>query len=437
MNFEIKKDTYSKIQKSKEIIKKEKQKIKEEQKKLRKEKREKKRSKEEKNEVFSLKEQIISMIYFEIIGAILCLLVLFALSGGKNYFRLYKELNKLINIYDTITSNYYGDLDKEEIIDSAIESMMNSIGDDYTNYTDDDASENPLEKLEGSYEGIGLSVSTTMDKEIIVASVFKDGPAAKAGIEVNDIIIKVDGYDFSNKTSDEMATYIKKSSNSTVDLTIRRNNEEKEMTVTREKVEIPSVSSTVITKDDKKIGYIDISIFSAVTYNQFKKQLEALEKENIEGLVIDVRSDTGGYLTCVTDISKLFLKKGQIIYQLKDDNITEKIKDTTKEHRQYPIVVLINDESASASEILAAAIKESYGGIVVGTPSFGKGTVQKTQILKDGSMIKYTTQNWLTPNGNWINEVGVKPTIEVELDLSQNSDNQLEVAIDEIINKIN
>ena len=226
MNLEIKKDTYSKIKKSKEIIKKEKQKIKEEQKKIRKEKREKKKSKEEKNEVFSLKEQLISMIYFEIIGAILCLLVLFALSGGKNYFRLYKELNKLINIYDTITSNYYGELDKEEIIDSAIESMMSSIGDDYTNYTDDDVNENPLEKLEGSYEGIGLSVSTTMDKEIIVASVFEEGPAAKAGIEINDIILKVDGHDFSDKTSDEMATYIKKSSNSKVDLTIRRNNED-------------------------------------------------------------------------------------------------------------------------------------------------------------------------------------------------------------------
>ena len=443
----IKKESNEKIQKSKEIIKKEKQKIKAEKKKQHQEKKNKSKLgqllnkvfkiNEKENEVFSLKEQIISMIYFEIIGAVLSLLVLFVLSGGKNYFKLYSELAKLINVYDTITSNYYGDLNKEELVDTAIQSMVESLGDNYTTYTDNEAKNTILDELEGTYEGIGCSVSMTLNGEIIVVNLFEDSPASKAGLQVNDIIIKVDAQDFTNKTSEEMANYIKNSSKSEITLTIKRNEEEKQITIKREKVEIPSVTSTVIEKDNKKIGYIDISIFSAVTYNQFENQLEKLEQQNIEGLVIDVRADTGGYLTCVTDISELFLKKGQVIYQLEDSKATEKIKDETKTHREYPVAVLINASSASASEILASAIKESYGGIVIGTKSYGKGTVQKTQKLSDGSMIKYTAQNWLTPNGNCINEVGVEPTLTVEFDITNNIDNQLDAAVSEIIKQLN
>ena len=156
-------------------------------------------------------------------------------------------------------------------------------------------------------------------------------------------------------------------------------------------------------------------------------------------MIIDVRSDTGGYLSAVTDISKLFLKKGKVIYQLEDNKGKEKIIDDTKESRKYPIAVLINKTSASASEILASTIKESYNGIVIGTNSYGKGTVQKTRTLEDGSMIKYTAEKWLTPSGNWINEKGVEPAIKVELDiesLSKGIDNQLETALTEIANKL-
>ena len=184
------------------------------------------------------------------------------------------------------------------------------------------------------------------------------------------------------------------------------------------------------------IAYVRVS---TVEQNE-ARQVEALEKQNIEGLIIDVRNDTGGYLSSVTDISSLFLKKGKVIYQLEDDKSKEKIKDTTKEHREYPIAVLINGASASASEILASTIKESYGGIVVGTNSYGKGTVQKTKNLPDGSMIKYTAQKWLTPKGNWINEIGVEPTTVVELDIlnyTNGTDNQLDTAVSQIIEKLN
>lgn len=442
----IKKETNEKIQKSKEIIKKEKQKIKAEKQKQRKELIRKKpllrkifNIKEQENEVISIKDQIFSMLYFEMVGILLCLLVLFVLSGGKNYIKLYMDLKKLINVYDTIESNYYGELDKNELIDSAIDSMIDSIGDDYTTYTDDKATNTFLEDLEGTYEGIGCMISMTENNEIIVASVFDDGPAKKAGLEPNDIILKIDDQEFKDKTSEDMSNYVKESSKSKIKLTIKRGEEEKEITIKREKVEVPSVTSNVIEKDNKKIGYMDISIFSAVTYNQFKNQLEDLESKNIEGLIIDVRNDTGGYLSSVTDISSLFLEKGKVIYQLEDDKDKEKIKDTTKEHREYPVAVLINGASASASEILASTIKESYGGIVIGTNSYGKGTVQKTKTLPDGSMIKYTAQKWLTPKGNWINEVGVEPTTVVELDIlsyTNGEDNQLNTAVSEIIEKL-
>lgn len=454
MKLVRKKQTNEKIQRSRDVIKEEKQKIKEEKRKQREKKKKAKRNNfskskfqlflkkifktgVKKTEEVSLREQIFSMIYFEIIGAVLCLLILFALSGGKNYIKLYSDLSKLIDVYDTIESNYYGELDKEELIDNAIESMVSSIGDDYTTYTDDATTNTFLEELGGTYEGIGCMVAMTVDSEIIVVSIFEDGPAEKAGLQENDIIIKIDDQDFSDKTSEEMANYVKESSKSKIKLTIIRDSEEKEITIKREKVEIPSVTSNVIEQDDKKIGYIDISVFSAVTYEQFKSQLEALEEKSIDGLIIDVRYDTGGYLSSVTDICNLFLKKGEIIYQLEDSKNKEKVKDTTKEHREYPIAVLINGSSASASEILASAIKESYKGIIVGTDSYGKGTVQKTQVLSDGSMIKYTAQKWLTPAGNWINEIGVEPTVEIEFDLTGTTDNQLETAVSEIIKQLN
>lgn len=441
-----KKQKNEKIKKSKDIIKKEKQKIKEEKKKQRIEKLNKTKigkllqkifkNKPKSNEVVSIKQQIFSTIYFEIMGAILCLLVLFVLCGGRNYIKLYIDLKKLINVYDTIQANYYGDLDKEELINNAISSMVDSIGDDYTTYTDDASANAFLESLGGTYEGIGCMVSMNENSEIVVVSLFDDSPASKAGLQKDDIILKIDDQDFGEKTSEDMASYVKESTNEKIKLTIRREEEEKEITIKREKVEVPSVTSKIIEKDEKKIGYIDISIFSAVTYDQFKKQLKELESKKINGLVIDVRNDTGGYLSAVTDITNLFLEKGQVIYQLEDNNKTEKIKDTTKDHREYPIAILINGSSASASEILASAIKESYGGIVVGTNSFGKGTVQKTKTLSDGSMIKYTTQKWLTPKGNWINEKGVDPTVIVEFNPESETDNQLDKAVEEIIKQL-
>lgn len=438
-----------KIEKSKEIIKKEKQKIKEEQRKIKQEKEQKFYNTKlgkilkkiflpkdtTKDNSPTIKEQVFSMLYFELIGFILCLLLFFALSGGKNYIKLYKDLNKLINVYDTITSNYYGELDKEELVDKAIESMLNDIGDSYTTYTNEEDTTSFLENIEGSYEGIGCTVSIDDNNNIYIVDVFEDSPAKKAGLQANDIILKIDGQDYQGKTSEDMANYVKNNENDKIKLTIKREDQEKEITLIRKKIEIPSVESKIIEEEGKKIGYINISVFSSVATNQMKEQLKKIESENIQGLIIDVRNNTGGYLSTVTDITNLFLEKGKIIYQLEDNTKKEKIKDTTTEKREYPIAVLVNSSSASASEILASAIKESYNGYVVGTNTFGKGTVQKTKKLSDGSMIKYTIQKWLTPKGNWINEKGVEPTNYVDLENTE-EDNQLTTALEIMIKDI-
>lgn len=209
------------------------------------------------------------------------------------------------------------------------------------------------------------------------------------------------------------------------------------MKVTRTTVDMPYTSSKVYEENGKKIGYLKIEMFSNNITKQVKKELESLKKKNIDKLVIDVRDNPGGYLTQVTEILSLFMTKKDVIYQLQTKNNNEKVYGTSsKATYSYPVVVLINENSASASEILASAFKETYNVEIVGVNSYGKGTVQKTGDLNNGDTIKYTVQKWLTPKGNWINEKGVTPTKEVKLELKENeiltedNDNQLKAAIE-------
>lgn len=400
-----------------------------------------KKEKNKERNTYTFEEVFIIMIISLVIGFFTCFSLNKILSGGKNYRLLSKDLNKFVDTYQTILKNYPDKLDTSKLVESAIEGMMSSIGDKYTTYNDVDGATTFNETVSGTYEGIGCLVTTT-ENSIQIIEVFDDSPASKAGLKEKDIIKKIDGQDFSDKTSSDMANYIKESDKKEIKITIQRDSEEKEVKLKRQKLEVPTVTTKIYENNDKKIGYIDISIFSSVTDKQFKEKLKELEKKEIDGLIIDVRDNNGGYLNVVTNIASSLLKKGDIIYKLEKSNKkVETKKDTTKEKRTYPIAVLVNAGSASASEILASAIKESYKGFVVGTNTYGKGTVQQTMNLEDGSMIKYTIENWLTPNGNWINEVGVTPTKVVELDeiyyqkpISEN-DNQLQEAINLVSNQ--
>lgn len=391
-------------------------------------------NKNKEKELYTSKEVIIVMIFSIGIGILMCFGGI-SIITGKNYLAVTKDLKKVVDTYYAIVDNYYGELDRDKLIDGAVEGMISSVGDTFTSYSDTESTSSFDETINGSYEGIGCTVATLEDGTISVIDMFDDSPSAKAGLKVGDIILKVDGESYEGKNSNDISDYIKNSGKSKIVLTVKKDNEEKDISINLSKVEIPHVSGKVIEQDSKKIGYIKISLFASNSYKQFKNKLDELEKSNIDDLIIDVRDNSGGYLSSVTDICNLFLDKGKVIYQLEDSKGKVKKKDTTKEKRKYDIVVLINGGSASASEILASAIKESYGGDIVGTNSYGKGTVQQTKKLLDGSMIKYTTQKWLTPDGNYINEVGVTPTKVVELNEeyfnnpTTENDNQLQEAI--------
>ena len=404
--------------------------------------RKKKRDKKKKIGIFSKEKESYSFdevfsitIFSLLLGVLACFSVLTILNKGKNYFVLSKELAKFVDAYDAIVNNYYKEVDKDKLVESAINGMVSSIGDEYTSYSDKDVTDNFNEAVNGKYMGIGALIMKS-EKDLVIYKIFEDSPSYRAGLKDGDIILKLDDKDTKDMSVNDIASIVKNDGNKEVKLLVKRGEENLDITIVKDMVELPVVSGKVINHNDKKIGYISLSIFSSVASEQFNKELVKLEKEGISGLVIDVRGNSGGYLTTVTDIVSYFLKKGDIIYKLEvNDKVTVR-KDKTKESRDYPVAVLIDKNSASASEILASSIKESYNGYVVGTNSYGKGTVQQTLVLSDGSMIKYTIEKWLTPLGNWINEEGVVPTNYVELSSEYlnnpvfENDNQLNKALE-------
>lgn len=345
-----------------------------------------------------------------------------------------KNVNEFLQVYASIIKEYYQDVNEEELVDSAINAMFSYLGDNYSEHLSKDETSSLLEQLAGEYQGIGVEIY--QDK--IIYNVFDDSPAKEAGLQKGDKIIKVNNEDVSEKDNSYVATKIK-NENDKVEITVLRNNEEKKVTVKKDKLYIPSVTSKVIEEENKKIGYIDITTFSNTTSKQVKKALLSLEKDNIDSLVIDVRNNAGGYLISAKEIASMFLEKEKIIYSLQEKDKTQTYKDTTSEKRDYPVVILINEYSASASEILTSALKESYNATLVGKKSYGKGKVQQTLNLEDGSMAKYTTAKWLTPNGKCIDGVGITPDYEIDLDVDENNqtivDTQLNKAIEILKNK--
>lgn len=345
-------------------------------------------------------------------------------SDGK-YF---KELKKA---YDNIINGYVEKVDEAKLIDAAIEGMYNYLGDPYTSYIDQSSTDDLTDRLNGEYTGIGVEI-TKIEEGIIVINVFENGPAYNAGIEPGDILVKLNGNDITNSSAADVSNSIKNSNQSSVELSVLRDGITITKTVNIKNVNVPSVSK----ENFNDTGYIKIDTFSNTTYTQFKEALEALEKNNINGLVIDVRNNGGGYLNSAAEIAELFIEKGKNIYGLENKKGKTFYEDNTKTQRNYKIAVLINSSSASASEILASALKESYGATIIGTTSYGKGTVQETSKLSSGGMVKYTIAYWLTPNGNSVNNVGIKPDIEIILDKTDEyqyeTDNQLQGALNAV-----
>ncbi|MBR7797680.1 MAG: S41 family peptidase [Bacillota bacterium] len=326
-----------------------------------------------------------------------------------------KEMNKVGQAFNLIKENYLEDVDDQQLIEGAIQGMLTSLEDPYSSYMDVETMKQFNEQIESSFEGIGAEVSMVNDTVTIVAPI-KDSPAEKAGLRPNDQVLQVDGESLDGLNLNEAVAKIRGEKGSKVELEIQRAgvSEPFNVTITRDTIPVETVYSKTETVDGKKTGIIEITNFSERTADEFTEQLDKMEKDGIKGLVIDVRGNPGGLLDVVEDILKQFVPNDMPYVQVEDQN-GEKSPSYSEleERKEYPISVLIDEGSASASEILAVAMKE-MGYDVVGQTSFGKGTVQQAVPLGDGSTIKLTFFKWLSPEGNWIHEKGVKPTIEAK-----------------------
>ena len=375
-------------------------------------------------------------------ACILCLVLGFNLSSKKtNKETRYDEnLTTFIDNYNYIVDNYYKKVDKKQLIDDAIAGMMKTLDDPYSVYLTDEENRSINITLNGKYQGLGLVIGKNSEGNIVVVGVFKDSPSDKAGILEGDIINKIDDKDVSSMEVSEFSSYVAKSKNNEFKLIIMRDSEEKEINVSKSNVEIDSVYADTIDYNDHKVGYIYISLFASNTYEQFSNKLTELEKNGIETLIIDVRGDSGGYLTTVDSILKIFMTKKQIVYQLKKGSAVSKTYGEAKKNKKYKIVLLGDENSASASELLIAGIKENYdNSIFVGKKTYGKGTAQEMVSLDSDNKYKITTKKWLTPKGNWINDTkGIIPDVEVDTEVisygeTDTEDAQLNRAIDEAI----
>ncbi len=358
---------------------------------------------------------------------------------------VYNEFSKVMLVEDYIRNNYLRDADKERLMEGQLKGLFYSLEDPYSAYMTQDEFGSLMEETSGSFGGIGVVVTPGDDNLITVVSPIEGTPGEKAGIKSGDKIIAVDKKEFMAENMNDAVKLMKGEPNTEVTLTIMRKKTAKEneildIPITREIIRIETVKSNII---DDDIGYIKISSFDDLTYNDFKEQLDKLGKQNIQGLIIDLRNNPGGLLDRTVQIADELLGEGDIVYtQTKDGK--RQYERSDKKMVDYPLAILINGGSASASEILSGAIKDHNRGVLIGTKTFGKGVVQTIHGLKDGSGIKLTTSEYFTPNGINIHGVGIEPDILVELDQdvevigidNLQKDNQLKRAIEEIKLKI-
>ncbi len=344
-------------------------------------------------------------------------------TGSKLAIERDADLQEFIEVYETLLNKYYDDIDKTAMLNAAKEAMLKFLGDKYTTYMNDEQYQEIIDELSGTYNGIGV----TIEKNKIV-NVTPGSPAEIAGLRVNDIIVNVDGNDVSDSNGSDIGTIIKGSSNKNVLIVVLRGEETLSFNVEKQELVLPSIDYKKI--EGKDIGYLYIKNFSQNLSSQVEKALKELENSGINSLIVDVRDNVGGYLSSAEETSSLFLESGKVIYSLETNNNKWTYKDETKERRTYPIVVLINGNSASASEILAAALKESYGATLVGVKSFGKGKVQQVVSLHSGDSVKYTSAKWLTPSGVCVDGIGISPDYGVRYEINGSIDSQLKKAIE-------
>lgn len=363
---------------------------------------------------FNLVEVIVIILITGIIVSVTSGLIVF-----KNYDKLSligsdssSDISEFKKAYNHIVNSYVKEVDKEKLIDAAINGMYTFLNDEYSIYMDKDTTESLEQRLDGEYTGIGIEITVNKnDGKIIISKVFSDSPASVAGLKVGDQLIALDDVTLEGKDNTYVSETIKNSKSDIFKIKYLRDKKEYEVNLKRKIITIDSV----ISKEYDNIGYIQIQTFSATTSKQVKNKINNFSS-NIDSIIIDVRNNTGGYLSAAYEIADYFISKGKAIYQLKDkNNKISKYNAKDGVLKSFKgISILINEYSASASEVLTLALKESANATIIGIKSYGKGTVQEKDVLSSGAMVKYTTAYWLSPNGNSINGIGINPDVEVK-----------------------
>lgn len=340
-----------------------------------------------------------------------------------------KAEKKLKVLEEIIDAYYLEDTDQEDLENGLYKGLFAGIGDPYSVYYTADEFEELQQSTSGKYSGIGALVSQDMKTNVVtVSKVFKDGPADKGGMKSGDIIYKVDDEDVTGKSVDEVVSKMKGEKGTKVKVTVYRQSEENyvDLSITRDEVKVPTVEYKML-DNKKKIGYIQITEFDEITGEQFSKALTKLKKQGMKKVIFDVRDNPGGSYEIVCEILDEILPEGTLVFT-RDKYGNEEKQESDPSCLDMPMVVLQNENSASASEIFAGAIQDFGAGKIIGTQSFGKGIVQQIVPLNDGSAIKLTVEKYYTPSGKNIHGKGITPDVKVEAGTDEKEDVQLKKA---------
>jgi len=338
----------------------------------------------------------------------------------------YQNIGKLLQVVAIIKTQYLEDVPAEQLMKGAARGMVDSLNDPYSVYMDEEEFQEFRQHIEGSIGGIGIFVSV-QDEKYVVYSVIEGTPASKAGLKKGDVIYKVNKVLASEMDVDETVAKMRGEPGTPVEVSVVREGNIKDFTVVRDVIDIPTVESEVL---PGKIGYLRLNLFASNSDEALVEHLDKLEQEKIVGLVLDLRDNPGGDLESAINMSRYFLPEGPVVYIVDNKGRTKSMVNSQPEELGVPLVVLINEGSASASEVLAGAIKDTNSGILIGEKSYGKALVQVLIEMRGKDAIKLTTAKYLTPNKNDIQAKGIEPDIKVSLTAEAEEDTQLKKALD-------
>lgn len=389
----------------------------------------------------------------KILGILVRSILLIAITATITYFvtvniTINQYLNKANSEYmkakmslvkTKLEKTYIRDLNEDDMIEGAISGYVSGVGDKYTQYLTKDDMQKLMEATTGNYVGIGVYMVTSTDANaVVIVGVMEDSPAEKAGIKDGDIIVKVDDESYIGKKSEDVSNAIKGQEGTNVKVTVMRESQELEFNITRKSIKVKTVASQML---DNNIGYIKIASFDVGTANEFRDNYNKLKENNPKALILDLRNNGGGVVAEALSIADTMVEKGKVLLITTDKEGKEKVdKASQKPIIDVPVVILVNENTASASEILSGTLRDDCGYKIIGTNTYGKGVIQSIFTFKDGTGVKVTTNEYFSPNHNVINDVGIKPDIEIELDaewkgystIPFENDKQLQKAIEEL-----